>query len=317
MIVYDKIILIMMENSDYSEVIGNTTDCPYINNTLLPLGVSLTNIVALDHPSLPNYLALTSGSQQGVSGTEFNIGPPDNHATFSATNIVDKIENAGLTWTAYMEAMPVDWYTKSGRTMGDTGANDFAGNPIYDEQHNPFVYYTNINDTNANVRLTHIVPYSQFSTDIASSGGTSMSNFSWITPQLDHDMHDAQSAGVNRYKAGDNFLSTLIPTILTSDAYVKKRTIVIVTWDEGDVSANNQIPTIILGYNIKVNKTIATSYNHYNTLRTIEYSLGQIPTITTNDASASPMFDIFTTGDGISINSLNTFISKNNLIIGY
>ena len=67
---YSHIFLILLENVGYDAVIGNTTDAPYINNILRPQGTLYTNSHAVAHPSLPNYLALFSGSTQG--------GRPDN-----------------------------------------------------------------------------------------------------------------------------------------------------------------------------------------------------------------------------------------------
>ena len=54
---------------------------------------------AITHPSLPNYLALTSGSTQGITSdcTDCHV---------AGRNIVDELEAAHLSWKAYMEGLP-------------------------------------------------------------------------------------------------------------------------------------------------------------------------------------------------------------------
>lgn len=285
---YDHVIFIAMENHHYSSIIGNTTDCPYINNTLLPLATSLSHMspITSNGLSLPSYLGWLSGSLQGQT-TDFNIGPPDHHAEFSATNLVDKLEAASISWKGYMEAMPVDWYTKSGRTMGDTGE--------YAERHNPFAYFSDINDTNSNTRLTKVVPYTQLATDLAVAGGTGLPQFVWITPQLNHDMHDANGS-TNSARAGDNWLLTEIPKILNSDAYKLQKTCIIIGWDDGGDSG--LIPTLIFGSGINANTSSSAVYTNYSILATIELIFGLSP-LTTNDANAAVFStDVFSTAGG-------------------
>lgn len=297
---YDHVVIVILENQNYTDIIGNTTDAPYINNTLLPTASLLSNYFALDHPSEPNYLALISGSEQGEGGdSDPNIGPPDNLALKTGTNLVDRMEAASVAWKAYMEAMPVDWYTKSGRTMGDTGGADFSGNQQYQEHHNPFVYFQNNNDLRTNTRLTKIVPYTQLATDLAVSGGTGLPKFSWITPEIDHDMHDPINGTTNAIRSGDNWLSTAIPAILTSDAFTKQKGLLLLVWDE-DNGLANKVACIAAGYNVKQSFTSSNKYDHYSLLRTVETALGHLTPMQTDgtknsDLTAAIFSDIFLT----------------------
>ena len=59
------VMVIMMENHDYSEIIGNSA-AAYVNQVAGQY-TSLTQNYGMTHPSLPNYLELLSGSTQGVS----------------------------------------------------------------------------------------------------------------------------------------------------------------------------------------------------------------------------------------------------------
>jgi phosphatidylinositol-3-phosphatase len=59
------VVWILMENKDYSSVIGSGA-APYINHLAHDYGLA-TRYSAISHPSLPNYIALTSGGTQGIS----------------------------------------------------------------------------------------------------------------------------------------------------------------------------------------------------------------------------------------------------------
>ena len=59
----------------------------------------LTNYFAVTHPSLPNYLALVSGSTHGITNdcTECSV---------SGESIGDQLTRAGRSWAAYAEGFP-------------------------------------------------------------------------------------------------------------------------------------------------------------------------------------------------------------------
>src|SRR3569833_4203838 len=62
---YNHIIIVMEENHAFHQIIGSP-NAPYINE-LAKNGVLFTDSHGVGHPSQPNYLALYSGSMQGVS----------------------------------------------------------------------------------------------------------------------------------------------------------------------------------------------------------------------------------------------------------
>src|SRR5205814_3846666 len=66
----DHVVLVMMENHNYNEIIGSSS-APYINSTLAAQGALMTNSFAIEHPSEPNYLDIFSGSNQGVTNDTF------------------------------------------------------------------------------------------------------------------------------------------------------------------------------------------------------------------------------------------------------
>src|SRR5260370_17698351 len=57
---YTHVICVWMENHSYGDIIGNTTQAPYINNLASECAMA-TNYHNISHPSLPNYIGATSG----------------------------------------------------------------------------------------------------------------------------------------------------------------------------------------------------------------------------------------------------------------
>jgi acid phosphatase len=256
----DHVFVIVMENHSYSEVIGNG-GAPYING-LLGQAALASNYYGVAHPSLPNYLALTGAST-------FNVTSDCTTCWVNATNLADRVESAGRTWKAYMESMPSPCF------VGDSYP--------YAQKHDPFIYYNDIR-TNASRCQSHVVPYTQLSSDLASSASTP--SFAWITPDMCNDMHDCSVA------QGDVWLEQQVPVILGSPAFKNERSLLAITWDEDDSSQSNQVPAIFVGSDVLQNRASATAYNHYSLLHTIETALG-LQTMSSNDAGAATMNDLF------------------------
>jgi hypothetical protein len=136
---FDHIFVIVLENHAYSEIIGNTSQAPYLNQLAGLYGVA-NNYVAVTHPSLPNYLALTGGDTFGVTSDCTTC-------YVSAPNLVtDRIEPSGRTWRAYLENLP------AACQLGDAYP--------YAQKHNPFVYYTDLRSTQA--CASNVVPMADF-----------------------------------------------------------------------------------------------------------------------------------------------------------
>lgn len=256
----DHIAIIAMENHSASEILGNS-DAPFINGLAAKYALA-TDYSALFHPSLPNYIALTSGSNQGITDDR---GPVGN--SVDATNIADRIEAAGRTWKIYGESMPAPGAT------GDAG--DYA------TKHIPFLYY---NDVLGNTqRLTsHVVPFTQLADDLKSAATTP--DYIFITPNLANDMHDGSIA------QGDAWLAKQIPAVLGSPAFAQGRSLLILTWDEGSDS-DNHVVTIFTGNAAKAAYRSTRPYDHYALLHTIE-TLWGLPPLTANDAQAPVMSDL-------------------------
>jgi len=265
-----------MENYGYSQIVGNSS-APYINSLINSYGVA-ANYFATDHPSQPNYLELTSGTNAGISD---DCTPPGSGCTANVTNLGDRLESAGKTWKAYME--------DATSTCPTQDVNN------YYTKHDPWVVYNDIR-TNASRCNAHVVPYPKLSGDLAN-----LPNFVFITPNECNDMHDCS------IKTGDTWLSQQVPPILNSTAFTKQSSLLVIVWDEDDGSGSNQVAAIFAGSKVKRGFQSPTSYTHYSLLHTVESAWGLAP-LTADDSSAPLMIDIFDPSLADKITSSGTYL---------
>ncbi len=230
---WEHVVWIVMENKAYSQVIGSS-NAPYINAVADKCG-SATNFHAATHPSLPNYIAMTSGSTQGITD--------DNAPSAHPLNVPSIFSQLASRWAALQESMTTNCQQTSSGT--------------YAVKHNPAAYYTNIRLACA----TQDVPLGS-TPDVSAA-------FTFITPNLCNDMHDCTVT------AGDTWLSTELPKILDSSQYAAGTTAVFLTWDEDDSSASNQVPTLVVAPSTALGTLSGSAFSHYSMLRTTEEMLGQ------------------------------------------
>ena len=244
----DHVVVVVMENHAYSQVIGSSS-APYINS-LRTGGAVLTESYAQTHPSQPNYYALFSGSTQGV--TDDSCVTP---GFSSAANLASELIAAGKTWASYNESLP---------SQGSTTCS--SGN--YAQKHDPWFGFANVPTSSAKT-------FAQFPADYST-----LPDVSFVTPNLCSDMHDCSIS------TGDTWLKNNL------DAYAQwaktHNSLLVVTFDEDNRLAGNRIPTVLYGQPVTAGSSSATTYNHYNLLRTLEDSQG----LTTHAGNASSASDI-------------------------
>jgi phospholipase C len=258
----DHVFVILEENKSVGDIIGNKT-APFINGLIKKYSLA-ENYYGVAHPSLPNYLALTSGSTHGVT-TDCN--PPSAGCELNVPNIADEIETSGRSWKEYAESMPSPCYEYN------------YGN--YVTKHNPFVYYSNIIQNPARCKA-HVVPFSRIENDLKST--QTMPDFAFITPNLCSDMHDCSISN------GDAWLARYGSEILNSKAFTTQNSLLVITWDEDDGGAN-RIAAILAGPAVKNGFKSENVYSHYSLLHTIE-SKWKLQPLTPNDKK-SPVMDEF------------------------
>jgi arylsulfatase A-like enzyme len=228
----DHIVVLIDENHAQGEIVGSP-DAPYITG-LSQQGANFTNSHAITHPSQPNYVALFSGSTQGVTNDTCPKKP------FSTANLGGETLAANLTFAGYSESMPSDGYT--GCTSGP-----------YARKHNPWVDF-------ADVPATDNLTFDSFPTDY-----TKLPAVSFVVPNLDNDMHDGTVA------QGDTWLKQNLDGYVQ---WAKTHnSVFVLTFDEDDNGPANQIPTIITGAGVTTGD-YSENISHYNVLRTIEDAYG-------------------------------------------
>ncbi|MFZ1997449.1 MAG: alkaline phosphatase family protein [Solirubrobacteraceae bacterium] len=236
------IAVIVMENEEYGDIIGSQ-QTPFIN-TLARRYALARSMYAITHPSLPNYLALTGGDTFGIDSdcTDCRVA--------SATSLSDQLSDARLSWKAYMEGLPRPCYR--GARAGD-----------YAKKHDPFVYYGRV--VQNPVQCGHVVPLTQLAHD---ETARTLPRFTWITPNLCHDMHDCAPS------RGDAFLARLVPPLL---AALGRRGLLVLTWDEGTTddgccrrAGGGHIATILAGPAARGGARLSAPVDQYSILQTIE-----------------------------------------------
>ena len=256
---FDHVVVVIMENHAASEIYGSAS-APYINGTLIAGGAKFTSSFGVTHPSQPNYIAMFSGSTQGV------IDDSCPH-TFSAGNLGQQLISAGFTFAQFSEDLP---------TTGDSS----CASGLYARKHNAPADFSGL-PTSTNQ------PFTNFASAVANA---TLPTVSFVAPNLCNDMHGAGSCtGVDLIALGDQWLQDNLPQYLSSP--LARNGLLIVTWDEDDSSGTNQIPTVFFGAHVKPGFASSTVVNHYSLLRTLEDMYGL--TSLAAAALATPITDVW------------------------
>jgi hypothetical protein len=202
-------VVVVMENRSYAEIMGNPA-APFIN-TLAGHGALFTRSYAITHPSQPNYLALFSGSTQGVTDDSC----PNQ---FTAPNLAADLRTAGKSFAGYAEDLP-------GPGSRVCSAGEYA------RKHAPWTDFSNVPGSSS-------LPFTSFPADFAR-----LPTVSFVIPNLCHDMHDCSIA------AGDAWLRAHIGGY--AGWAMRHHSLLIVTWDEDDGSQGNHIVTIFVGQQVR------------------------------------------------------------------
>jgi acid phosphatase len=205
----DHVVVVVMENRSFNEIIGSSR-APYINE-LARGGALFTQSYAVTHPSQPNYLALFSGSPQGVTSDSCPH-------TFTAANLGRSMVAAGRSFAGYSEGLPA---------VGSL----VCANGSYARKHAPWVNFPSV-PRSANA------PFTAFPSSYAA-----LPHLSFVIPDLDHDMHDGTVL------EGDQWLRSHLGSYATWAA--THNSLLVLTWDEDDRSESNRVVTVIAGAHVR------------------------------------------------------------------
>lgn len=258
---YDHVVVIMDENVAYS-TLRDSAQAPYLHTLGSQCGTE-TNMHAATHPSQPNYMAATSGHATGSGAYTVN------------DNVFHQAQVVGDRWAAYQESMP--------------SACSGSRSP-YLKGHNPPFCYTDLASPK-NTCALYDVPSSPALDDAIYHD--SLPALSWVTPDACHDMHWVQGCSQpysKRISAGDTWLSRLVPRLTALPSYAAGKTLVLITWDEGDGASTDgvdctrssvytsqpscDIPTIVVSPYVVPGTVDHADRNLYGLLGDVEDILG-------------------------------------------
>lgn len=239
------VIWIFMENHGYSQVVGSRA-APYTNQLLEQCGLA-SNFHAATHPSLPNYIAATSGDPQGIRDDAAPAAHP-----LGVPSIFSQVKEAGKTWRSYQEDAP--------------GNCSLEPAYPYAVKHDPAAYYTGIR---ADCALWD-VPMGTTSRGhlLADLNAGALPAFAFLTPNVCNDTHDCSVA------TGDAWLKAWFAKILASPGYANGSTVIFLTWDEDEGAESNRIPTIVVSPSTRAGTVSSRAFSHYSMLKTTEELLG-------------------------------------------
>ena len=205
----DHVVVVVLENKDRGSVIGSA-QAPYLNS-LAARGANMSQSYGVTHPSQPNYVAMFSGDQHGVTTNHCqDLG--------AKPNLGSQLRAAGLSFTGYAEDLPAAGWT--GCRQGD-----------YERKHNPWVDFSNLP---ASVNQ----PFSAFPTDYSR-----LPTVSFVTPDMCHDMHDCSVA------TGDAWMRTHLDGY--ARWAMTHNSLLVVTFDENAGGTVNQIATLLVGQRVR------------------------------------------------------------------
>ncbi len=287
--VYDHIVIVVEENKDYEEIIGQAY-AAYINGVLRTEGANFTQAFGEEHYSQGNYFWLFSGDNQTV-GFQDVVPNSTNHPSypFTTSNLGYQLIKKGFSFKGYAESLPA---------IGDIDSL----NGVYARKHVPWISFANVPngktiETSSNLRFQDFPPPGEYD---------KLPTVSFVIPNLDNDMHNCTPPNCPDLpccvQKGDDWLRKNI------DAYYQwaktHNSLLILTFDENDdkrgyggltnpmikteafcasskmdpeycEDLENRIVTIFAGAHIKPGDyPEGNGITHVNILRTIEAMYG-------------------------------------------
>jgi hypothetical protein len=231
---YDHVVVVMLENQNRSEIVR---DDGYIKH-LGDQGAELTRFRAITHPSQPNYIALFSGSQHGIT----NDSCPH---TITGPHLARQLTRRDLTFRAYSENLPA---------VGSLACS--TASRLYQRKHAPWVNFASFNQRQHK-------PFTKFPDNF-----DVLPTVSFVIPNMCHDMHNCSIA------TGDRWLRTRLGGY--AQWAKTHNSLLVVTFDENEGKAGNTIYTALIGARV-VPGDYPQAVDHYSLLRTLEDMYGLQP----------------------------------------
>jgi phospholipase C len=228
-----------MENHRADEVLDPSADTPFEQDLARRCG-SATTYRDVGSPSLPNYIAATSGDTHAIHDDASPAAHP-----VTADNLFRQLRAAGGTAHSYEEAM--------------TGTCALRGAGRYAVKHNPEAYFVGPGDRAACQRddvALGSLSSGPLHDDLAAGR---LPTFAFVTPDLCDDTHDCDVA------TGDRWLADWVGVVLASTTYRAGSTVLFIVWDEP-----TPMPMIVVAPSARPGVDSTARWDHYSLLRTTE-----------------------------------------------
>ncbi len=267
---YNHVVVVIEENHTADSIMSPGSPAPEMR-ALAAGGASFTQSYAVVHPSQPNYLALFSGSLQGVTDDSLPKGLP-----FTAPNLGASLLAHGYTFCAYSDSLPSPGFEGEQFTT-HPGINEYL------RKHCPWVNWQVASPGKNQLPASVNQPFAGHFPTKPDGDFDSLPTVAFVIPDEQHDMHDGSIA------ASDTWLHENL------GAYAEwaktHNSLLIVTWDEDDaMTPVNRIPTFFYGAHIKPG-LYREHITHYSVLRTIE-DIFSLPPVG-ESAEVPPITNVF------------------------
>jgi hypothetical protein len=323
----------MMENHSYADIrnnisapfINNMADNAAVAGNYVAIGhPSLTNYLEIVGGSNFNVLSDNAPDWHSTTCTPFTdtgtvcpiegVGTEDSSSTpnISGKTIAEQLENKKLSWKNYEQGLPLTG--ADGVNFSDgfySNLTDFTNilpdpsttnadmlayvSPLYAVKHNPFVYFKNGQQPE---HLQKIAGFEGPAGLYADLRANDVANFSFIVPNQCNDQHGVSGEPYCGYdpsliERGDKTVEQIVAAIKASKVWKQGNNAIVLTWDEDDYSASNQILVVVDTNRIDTPYLSNIPYNHYSLLRTLEAGF-RLPCLNhACDSNVSIMNDMF------------------------
>ncbi len=227
-----KILVFVEENHSLNQM---KRSMPYTFGLAKRYGYA-TNYRGVAHPSLPNYLAIASGSTWGIRDDR----PPSAHR-LRGTTVFARARAAGLQARVYAESMTSRCRTSS------------AG--LYAVRHNPWTYFTGSSERNGCRSADR--PAGGLAADITNGA---LPNAGMVVPNLCNDAHNCSLA-----RADSDFRSWM-RRIFAGRDWRSGHLAVVLTADEDDHSQGNRVLTVVI-HPSQSGRVVTAPLTHYSLSR--------------------------------------------------
>ena len=275
----DHVFLIMEENNGFHDVIGDPA-APNLNYLAKTFGLETDYFGVSPDSSESNYVGLLGGNTYRVVSDDAYWKNQIN-----APSLISQLDQAGVSWKAYLQALPYPGYEGICYPAKCNGAPD--SDPLFVSKHDAIQNFsTSLNPTD----WTNQVPTSYLAADLRSGD---VPRFSYVVPDECHDMHgdppyclDSGNIGDPQNQhlvaVGDAYLGQLVSEITHASFWAKGNNAIAVTFDNGDNSAGccdastggGQVATIVITSHGPRGVKDSSPANHYSLLSSIEHALG-------------------------------------------